>query len=97
MEMNLERARELAAQAWCEESTGHIIMQPELAEAFAMILARETGMLPGGFEPLDSQIQRLANFIMAEIPGEPSQNEGAIDTAIRLLRLHNSKPQTVAP
>jgi hypothetical protein len=34
----------------------------------------------------DDQIQRLANFIMHEIPGEPSQSEGAVDTAIRLLR-----------
>lgn len=33
------------------------------------------------------QIDELARFIMAEIPGEPSQSEGAVDTAIRLLRL----------
>jgi hypothetical protein len=33
-----------------------------------------------------AQIARLASFIMAEIPGEPSANEGAVDTAIRLLR-----------
>jgi len=33
-----------------------------------------------------SQIERLANFIMAEVPGEPSQSEGAIDTAIRIIR-----------
>lgn len=36
-------------------------------------------------ETLDSQIDRLAKFIMEKIEGEPSQNEGAIDTAIRLL------------
>lgn len=34
------------------------------------------------------QIEELANFIMAEIPGEPSVSEGAVDTAIRLLRQH---------
>lgn len=37
-------------------------------------------------EPLQSQIDRLAAFIIREVPGEPSQNEGAIDTAIRLIR-----------
>lgn len=37
-------------------------------------------------ESLDSQINRLANFIMAEVPGEPSQSDGAVDTAIRWMR-----------
>jgi len=32
-----------------------------------------------------TQIDLLANYIMAEIPGEPSRSEGAGDTAIRLL------------
>lgn len=35
---------------------------------------------------MDGQIEKLADFIMNEIPGEPSQSEGAVDTAIRLLR-----------
>ena len=39
-------------------------------------------------ESLDSQVSRLASFIMSEIPGEPSQDQGAIDTAIRLLSRH---------
>ena len=34
---------------------------------------------------LDQQINQLANFIMAEIPGEPSQSEGAVDTAMRWM------------
>lgn len=33
-----------------------------------------------------TQVEALANFIMSEIPGEPSQSESAVDTAIRLLR-----------
>lgn len=37
-------------------------------------------------EPVDDQIHRLARFIMDEVPGEPSQGEGAIDCAIRLIR-----------
>jgi hypothetical protein len=36
-------------------------------------------------ESLESQVQRLADFIVEFVPGEPSQSEGAIDTAIRLL------------
>jgi hypothetical protein len=35
---------------------------------------------------LQSQIKRLADFIVDEVPGEPSQSEGAIDTAIRVIR-----------
>lgn len=37
-------------------------------------------------ENLESQVERLAEFIMRNVPSEPSQNEGAIDTAIRILR-----------
>lgn len=37
-------------------------------------------------ETSEQQIQRLGHFIMDEIPGEPSQSEGAVDTAIRLLK-----------
>lgn len=48
-------------------------MEPIYAAAEAYLRLRE-------------QIDELADFIMAEIPGEPSQSEGAVDTAIRLLR-----------
>ena len=37
-------------------------------------------------EYLRSQIVKLGDFITDEIPGEPSANEGAVDTAIRLLK-----------
>jgi len=33
---------EKAAQAWCEPETSHITMIPELAEAFAVILDKES-------------------------------------------------------
>ncbi len=33
-----------------------------------------------------SQIDLLADYIMAEIPGEPSADEGAGETAVRLLK-----------
>jgi hypothetical protein len=32
------------------------------------------------------QIDKLASFILAEVPDEPSRSEGAVDTAIRLIR-----------
>lgn len=32
------------------------------------------------------QIDKLANFIMAEIEGEPSQSQGVVDTTIRLIK-----------
>ena len=41
---------------------------------------------PPTHESLESQVSRLARFIMDEIPGEPSQSDGAVDTAIRIMR-----------
>lgn len=35
---------------------------------------------------LYQQIDRLAQFILDEVPGEPSQDQGAVDTAIRVIR-----------
>lgn len=32
------------------------------------------------------QINELARFILEEVLGEPSQNEGAIECAMRLIR-----------
>ncbi len=32
------------------------------------------------------QLQKLAEFIMREVPGEPSQSEGAGDCAIRIIK-----------
>jgi len=34
---------------------------------------------------LQEQIDKLANFIMAEVDGEPSESEGAVDCAIRII------------
>ena len=41
--MELREAREIAAKAWCDSSTSHLDMIPELAEAFAKILVEEVG------------------------------------------------------
>ena len=37
------------------------------------------------------EIDTLANFIMAEVDGEPSQSEGAGTTAIRIIREQQAK------
>lgn len=37
-------------------------------------------------ESAEQQIDRLAKFIMEEVPGEPSEDQGAVDTAMRLIR-----------
>lgn len=42
-------------------------------------------------ELFHKEIDKLADFIMDEIPGEPSENEGAIECAIRLLKSANDK------
>jgi len=39
-----------------------------------------------GDEPAALQIDRLAKFIIDKVPGEPSESEGAVDCAIRLLQ-----------
>ncbi len=35
---------------------------------------------------LEKQINELAQFIMDEIPGEPSESEGAVECSIRVMR-----------
>jgi len=34
---------------------------------------------------LRGKIGNLANYIMGHVPGEPSENQGAVDTAIRIM------------
>jgi hypothetical protein len=35
---------------------------------------------------LEEQVNKLANFIMYEVPGEPRENENAVDCAIRIIK-----------
>ena len=48
----------------------------------------ETARLRNTNEDISDQLGKLGKFILDEIPGEPSHSEGAVDTAIRLLREH---------
>ena len=36
-------------------------------------------------EACKMEIEKLANFIMAKVEGEPSQSESAVDCAIRII------------
>jgi len=50
------------------------------------ISTQEFDKLFNEYQKLAHQIDKLATFIIEEIDGEPIENQGAIDTAIRLLR-----------
>ena len=43
---------------------------------------------------VNSQIDKLANFIMSEVEGEPSQSQGAVDTAIRIIKSYQNQDRT---
>lgn len=45
----------------------------------------DVSALLDALDEADSKTDRLAHFIIGEIPGEPSQNQGAVDTAIRVM------------
>lgn len=72
--------RELAGLRTERGEICHLLGVPKKAnlEAIAVAVAK--------LHALAVQISDLADFIMAEVPGEPSQNEGAVHTAIRVIR-----------
>ena len=39
----------------------------------------------------DGQLDKLANFIMSEVEGEPSQNQGVVDAAIRIIKSYQNR------
>ena len=44
---------------------------------------------------VSSQIDKLANFIMSEVEGEPSQSQSAVDTAIRIIKSYENQDEVV--
>jgi hypothetical protein len=56
-----------------------------IAAAFDAAFARERA------KHLGAQIDALARYIMEHVPGEPSQDEGAVDCAIRIMRTQAEK------
>ena len=66
----------------------HYDAQQMAVELYASNLAEIYRLARLG-EDLDAQVKKLANFIMDNLPGEPSQSEGAIDCAIRILQRYS--------
>ncbi len=79
--VTLDEIRQAVARGWCREPNLNKLMDVDLAAAIAGEVWK---VIPPA--PAPDQIDRLAKFIMAEVPGEPSQNESAIECAIRLIR-----------
>lgn len=68
-----------------EPQSGETLEAPVI-RLLQRLWAKEHGLGLGTDAWAHAQVDVLAKFILNEIPGEPSQNEGAVDTAIRLLR-----------
>lgn len=73
-----------------DERIEDLSAQVRAADKRALAAEREIALVRGNLERerdhLREQIDKLASFILAEVPGEPSQNEGAVDTAVRIIR-----------
>lgn len=75
------------------EMTLHLDPTVRLAIIPILDIANEHAQLRDAFlemtdkyDQLHGQINLLAAFILAEAPGEPKENEGAVETAIRVMR-----------
>lgn len=68
-----------------QDSQRRVHAASEIAEYEIGKLVREREDANEESMQLQSQIEQLGAFIMATIPGEPSQSQGAVDTAIRVL------------
>jgi hypothetical protein len=60
--------------------------QPRGAPARLPSSATAAAVPPPAGDTARHQIDRLGQWIMENVPGEPSRSEGAVDCAIRLLR-----------
>jgi len=68
-----------------QDSQRRVSRASELAEYEIARLTREREDAAEESLQLQSQIEQLGAFIIATIPGEPSQSQGAVDTAIRII------------
>jgi len=60
--------------------------QRDNSEHFMLGWWKNYKMVKDENDSLKKQIDKLANFIMNEVEGEPSQSEGAVDCAIRIIK-----------
>jgi hypothetical protein len=65
---------------------GKVVKQKDELECTQEVQRRQIQASAAHAEKLVEQIDRLAEFIMAMVPGEPSLSEGAVDCAIRVMR-----------
>ena len=88
MKMELREAREIAAQAWCDNSTSHLDMVPELAEAFAKILVEEVGIARAASAPEDwkslTDVQWM-NIVNLNHAWRNVDKEDAINEVVKLV------------
>ena len=86
--MELREAREIAAQAWCDNSTSHLDMVPELAEAFAKILVEEVGIARAASAPEDwkslTDVQWM-NIVNLNHAWRNVDKEDAINEVVKLV------------
>jgi hypothetical protein len=78
-------ARLAAAEAHANELGDYLLAVTEELDMMGHCFSELPAAVAKLVEDSD-QIDRLAKYIMAEVPGEPSQSEGAVDTAIRVMR-----------
>ena len=79
-------AREIAAKAWCDSSTSHLDMIPELAEAFAKILVEEVGRAS------PASAQKVSTRVAAIVKAE--ENEAIIAAANALENIASTSSST---
>lgn len=73
------RSRELAAQAWCEETTKDIEMDSRLADAFARILDRER---QSGISLTGHQLLEALNYTAPDRETDPDQMDSELTIAL---------------
>lgn len=57
----------------------------QMRDGAAAIILTHDAAQRATIEQRDEQIDKLAQFIREQVPGEPSKSEGAVDTAIRVI------------
>ncbi|WP_229297023.1 hypothetical protein [Herbaspirillum sp. CAH-3] len=73
------RSREIAAQAWCEDSTKGIEMDPRLAEAFAQIIDRER---QAGIVLTGHQLLAALDYTAPDRDTDPDQMDSELTIAL---------------
>ncbi len=68
-----------------DQLAGKFLVVPEVQGGIDAVIHMIADEIQG-VAKAPSDVERLGDFIMEHIPGEPSKNEGAVDTAIRILR-----------